>query len=163
GVGVAKVHQQSIAQKLRGVSFVTLNDFSTSSLIGSDYAPIVFRVELAGELRRVHQIAEHHLELSTFSFGYTSCWYGDFLSRWSLFKTRLRLGPVVLAVLSLDVFGFTGPSESSLICLYRRFMDIQEFIFQIVKVVVIEVEASLESTIRHTSLAFQEGDDLFEN
>jgi hypothetical protein len=42
-------------------------------------------------------------------------------------------------------------------------MHIEEFILQIVEVVVIKIEASLEGTIRYPSLAFQEVDDLGEN
>jgi hypothetical protein len=42
-------------------------------------------------------------------------------------------------------------------------MHVKEFILQVIEVVVIEVKASLESTIRHTSLAFEEGDDLVED
>src|SRR5262249_3504724 len=44
-VGIPKVHQQSIAKKLRNVSIKTLDDFRTSSLIRTDHIPILFRVE----------------------------------------------------------------------------------------------------------------------
>jgi hypothetical protein len=50
---------------------------------------------------------------------------------------------------------------STLVILYR--VNVKEFILQIVEVVVIKVEASFQRTIRHTSLAFQEGEDLFED
>jgi hypothetical protein len=39
----------------------------------------------------------------------------------------------------------------------------QDFVFQVVEVVVIEVKASLEGTIGYSSLAFEEIDDLGKN
>jgi hypothetical protein len=42
-------------------------------------------------------------------------------------------------------------------------MHIEEFILQVVEVVVIEVEASFQRTIGYPSLAFELGDDLVEN
>jgi hypothetical protein len=42
-------------------------------------------------------------------------------------------------------------------------MSEKQLVLQIVEVVVIEVEASFQRTIGYPSLAFEEGDDLFEN
>jgi hypothetical protein len=42
-------------------------------------------------------------------------------------------------------------------------MHVEEFILQVVEVVVIEVKSSLEGTIRYPSLAFEEVNDLGEN
>jgi hypothetical protein len=42
-------------------------------------------------------------------------------------------------------------------------MHVKEFILQIVEVVVIEVKASFQRTIRYPSLAFQQVDNLGEN
>src|SRR5262249_27598691 len=70
---------------------------------------------------------------------------------------------VGLASRSFEVFGCTRPCESSLICLYLRFMDIEEFPFQVFQVRIIQVKASLEGTIGHPSLAFEERDNLFQD
>src|SRR5262245_21001797 len=67
GMGIPKVHQQSIAQELSGVSFIALDDFSTSSLIGTDDFSILFGVELGGEFRGIDQVDEHDGELTAFS------------------------------------------------------------------------------------------------
>src|SRR5215467_1472307 len=66
GVGIAKIDEESIAQKLRNVSFVALDNFGTNSLICTYHVTPVFRVELAGELCRVHQITEHYGQLPSF-------------------------------------------------------------------------------------------------
>src|SRR5215467_5241147 len=68
-LGIPKVHQQSIAQKLRNVSVKTLDDFRTSGLIGTYHVSVHFWVELGGEFRGVHQITEHHRELPSFRVG----------------------------------------------------------------------------------------------
>jgi len=44
GDRVAKIHQETITQELGNVSVKTLDDFSTSSLIGTDRVPLLFWV-----------------------------------------------------------------------------------------------------------------------
>jgi hypothetical protein len=66
GLGIPKIHQESIAQELSDVPVIALDNFSTHPLIRPYHVPPVFRVELRGELRRVHQVAEHHGELAPF-------------------------------------------------------------------------------------------------
>src|SRR5262249_17114612 len=131
-------------------------------LISPHHLTQFFRVKLAGDGSRIHQVTEEDSELAAFGF----CWYRDFLRSWSLFHNRLRRSLVGLAGCFLEVFGYTRPRESSFICLYLRFMDIQEFIFQIVEVVVIEVKASFQRTVGDTSLTFEQfeclGEDFIE-
>src|SRR5215831_4809483 len=90
-------------------------------------------------------------------------WYRDVLSSWNLFHNRLRLSLIGAAGRSLEVFGGTRPREASLICLYLRFMDIEEFPFQVFQVGIIQVKASLEGTIGHPSLVFEERNNLLED
>src|SRR5215510_1952480 len=143
---------------------IAANHLSTGALISTDDFPVLFWIELGGELGRIDQVAEHHRELPTFCFGCTRFyWYRDVLRSWNLCNNRLRLSLVGSAGCSLEVFGGTRPRESSLICLYLRFMDIQDFILQVVEIIVIEVKAALEGTIGYTSLTFQESNELFEN
>ena len=59
----------------------------------------------------------------------------------------------------LDSFRCASPHETPTFVIDHR-VNVENFIFQVVEVVVIEVEASFESTIGHSSLPFQECDDL---
>jgi hypothetical protein len=56
----------------------------------------------------------------------------------------------------------TSPDETPPIVI-SHWVHVEEFILQIVEVVVIKVKSSFESTIGYTSLALQELDDLGEN
>jgi hypothetical protein len=62
----------------------------------------------------------------------------------------------------LDSFRCASPHETSTFVIDHR-VNVENFIFQVFEVVVIEVEASFESTIGHSSLPFQECDDLVED
>ena len=50
GLRIAKIDEETITQELGNVSLKTLDDFSTRRLIGSDHVPVLFWVELAGQL-----------------------------------------------------------------------------------------------------------------
>jgi hypothetical protein len=63
---IAKIDQEPISKELGDVSLIALDDLGTGSLIGTDHVPILFRVELAGEYGRVHQITKQHGELAAF-------------------------------------------------------------------------------------------------
>src|SRR5215470_11263276 len=71
GLGIAKIHQETITQELSNVSVKTLDDFRTRRLIRTDDFSIIFRVELRRQLGGIDQITEHHGELAAFRFGYT--------------------------------------------------------------------------------------------
>jgi hypothetical protein len=66
GRGIAKIHQQPIAEVLGNMTFVVLDDLGCGLLVGAHHGTQVFRVELAGELRGAHQVAEQHRELPPF-------------------------------------------------------------------------------------------------
>jgi hypothetical protein len=66
GRGVAKIDQQPIAEVLGNMPLVACNDLSRGLLVGAHHRAQVFGVELAGELRRTHQITEQHRELPPF-------------------------------------------------------------------------------------------------
>ena len=153
-LGIAKIHQETITQELGNVSVKTLDDFSTRRLIGSDHVPVLFGVELAGESRRIHQITKHHRELPSFRVGGRCSrtgfnqWGGLFMSsRLWCWLSRLR-GQC------LSACRVTSPDES-LPFVISHWMHVEEFILQVFEIVVIEVKASLEGTIGHTSLALQ--------
>ena len=62
----------------------------------------------------------------------------------------------------VGTFDVTSPDESPPFVV-SYWMHVEEFILQIVEVVVIKVEASFQRTIGHPSLAFEEVDDLRKN
>ena len=65
-LGIAKVDQQAIAQVLRHVAVEGLDRRHRGLLVGAHHGPVVFRIKLLREARRVDQIAEHHRELAAF-------------------------------------------------------------------------------------------------
>ena len=66
GRGVAKIDQQPIAEVLGDMARVGLDNLGRGFLVGADHGAPVFRVELAGELRRAHQVTEQHRQLPPF-------------------------------------------------------------------------------------------------
>ena len=64
-LGIAKVHQQAVAQILRDIPIKALDHRRTSLLIGPHHVAPVFRVELPGQAGRVHQVTKQHGELPT--------------------------------------------------------------------------------------------------
>jgi hypothetical protein len=66
---IAKIDQETISQELSGVTFIACDDLRTDCLVGSYDVPIVFWIKEAGELGRLHQVAEHDCELTAFRFG----------------------------------------------------------------------------------------------
>jgi hypothetical protein len=70
---ITKVHQKSIPKELGDMPIVSLDDFRTSRLIGTDNFPILFGIELGGQFRGVHEVTEHHRKLSPFGFWYVWC------------------------------------------------------------------------------------------
>ena len=91
GLGIAKVHQESIPKQLGDMSIKALDDFGTGCLIRTDHVPIVFGVELRGECGGVDQVTEHHGELAAFGVrgvraaGAGACWVG-----WACLGIRRR-------------------------------------------------------------------------
>ena len=77
GLGIAEVDQQAIAEILGDIPVIAGDHLGAGLLIGPhDLAP-VFRVELAGEHGRVHQIAEQHGELAAFGLWYVRLMLSD--------------------------------------------------------------------------------------
>jgi hypothetical protein len=64
--GMAKIDQQAIAQVLRHIAVKTLNHLGAGLMIGAHDVPQVFRVQVARQPGRVHQVAEQHREGAAF-------------------------------------------------------------------------------------------------
>ena len=89
-LGIAQVHQQTIPEILRDRAVKALNDCGGGFLIGADYLTQIFRIELAGEERRVHQVTEHHCELAPLGV-WGATFKLDGFCLWRLVYLRRRL------------------------------------------------------------------------
>ena len=66
GVGITEVHEEPVTEELRDIAIVALDHVGTHPLILAHHMTPVFRIELAGEHGRVHQVTEQHGELAAF-------------------------------------------------------------------------------------------------
>jgi hypothetical protein len=89
GVGIAEIHQETIAQVLGNIAIVALDDFSTGRLIGTHHIPVLFGIESAGECGGIDQVAEHDGELAAFGVrGLRGSWRHIRLWRRGLLRDR---------------------------------------------------------------------------
>jgi hypothetical protein len=65
-LGVAEVDQQAVTEVLGDMPLIAGDYLTTGVLIGPHHLAPVFRVELAGEGGRIHQVAKQHRELAAF-------------------------------------------------------------------------------------------------
>src|SRR5712692_5894054 len=68
GLGIAKIHQQPIADIAREISVKATDLVCACLLIGEDHLAQFFRIELFGERSGANQIAEHHRQLAALGF-----------------------------------------------------------------------------------------------
>src|SRR5882762_566005 len=145
------------------MSIVALDNVGTHSLICTHHVPVLFGVELGRESGRIDQITEHHRELPSFRVGRRWC----SRERCSL-RGALFLNCRLLWCLNrwrgefLYACRFARPDETSIIFIDHRMCE-KQLVLQVVEVVVIEVEASFQRTIRHTPLTFEQFEDLVED
>src|SRR5688572_9990376 len=69
----SEINFNPVAAVLRDVALEALDDCSTGTLKRLHHRPEVLRVEARCKPGRVHQIAEHHRDLATFSGGTLDC------------------------------------------------------------------------------------------
>jgi hypothetical protein len=159
GLGIAEVYQQPIPKELGDVPIVVLDDFRTSSLIGTDHVPVFFGVELGGECRGVHEIAEHDSELATFGVGRHG---RGAQRRWVLFVpySLVRRGrgggdrrrsPV------------PGPHQHASVLVDREVVDLDQFLFEGVQGLVIQVKLEPQRPIGDPATLGEEVLDLIEH
>jgi hypothetical protein len=147
-------HAASIAW-FYALSAAKMRDLGTHLLIGTHHVTPVFRVELAGESRGVHEVTEHHGELPSFSL-------------WSL-RRLLCLGSRRLCCLNRKrgcgrcFRSVPRPHEDSGIFISCELLCLNDLCFECFKILVIQAEPYLEGWIRYSSLSFQEGDNLCED
>jgi hypothetical protein len=57
----------------------------------------------------------------------------------------------------------TSPDQNSPILVSGYALGVNQFFFEDIQILIIQLETHLERSIGHTSLAFQKGNDLFED
>src|SRR5262249_35365993 len=65
-LGIAEIDEQTVTEQLGDMSIKALNDFRASTLVRKDDFSILFGIELGGEFGGIHEVAEHHRELTAF-------------------------------------------------------------------------------------------------
>jgi hypothetical protein len=139
-----------------------LENLGTHLLIGTHHVTPVFGVELAGQFGGVHEITEHHGELTAFSVRRRCSRERFNLSGWLCLHNRLWWWLSRLRGNCLCACRVASPHETSSFVI-DDWVNIEDFFLQVLDIVVIDVKASLECPIRYTSLAFEQVNDLGEN
>ena len=89
--GIAKVHQQPIAQILRNMALKALDDRGTGGLVHPHHVPQVFRIQLRRERCRLHQVTEQHRELAALGVRRVeSSWWRGRVGQWHYGGGRRR-------------------------------------------------------------------------
>src|SRR5712691_7695637 len=142
------------------MSIKACDDLRTDFLVLTDDFSVLFRVELAGELRRSYKIAEHHGELPAFGFrwvmvGRWRCgsrvrflddrlwWCLDALSRWLRFRAVIA-----------------GPYQDAIMFIHCQLLRVDEFVLQGFNGLLAQGKLHLEGSIGHPSSLLQEVDNL---
>src|SRR5262249_54866110 len=140
-------------QELGDVPIIASNDLRTSGVIRTHHVSVLFRIELAGESRGVHQVTEHNSELSPFGFGGErgDC-CGLALRRKDVRRGRQRhwRGGGRCAWTS------PGPDEHSAVFIHRQLFRVDEVIFEVFQGLVIKLQPALEYPIGDTLLLLQQ-------
>src|SRR5215471_18140650 len=125
---------------------VALDNVGTHPLICTHYVTPVFWVELAGKTSGVHQITEHHRELTAFGFWRTRFGWRSFNRSSLVFSPDFLLS-------RLNDGGrrgracFTSPDQHSSVLLSGKLVDFNEFVFQRLKSLVVQVELDFKCSI----------------
>jgi hypothetical protein len=144
------------------VSVKACDDLGADPLICTYHFSVIFGIKLAGEFGGIEEVTKHDGELPSFRVGRRDSnarcdlrgWLFLYSRRWcSLSRRRGDF---------LSPCSFARPDETPIIFIDHRMCE-KQLVLQVVEIVVIEVKASLESTIRHTSLAFQQVKELGED
>ena len=140
GVGIAKVDEETITEQLGDMPIVALDDFGTHRLIRPHHVPVVFGVELAGELRRIHEVTEHHGELATFGFGRgRGDWCGLALRRRDIRRGRQRHWRGGGRCAGRP----TGPDEHSAVFIHRQLFGVDQVFLEVFQSVIIELRTAV--------------------
>ena len=149
--GVAEVDQEAIAEVLGDMPLKAGDHLGAGVLIGPHHLAQLFRVELARQARRVHQITEQHGELPAFGLRRRRCgWEGR--------SRRARGHPGWRAETALS-----RPHQHRAVLVHRELFDLNQLHLEVGQILVIEGELALEGAIGGPALALQDLDDAGEH
>src|SRR5262245_27564523 len=163
GARITEVDQQAIAQILGDVAVKALDHLGTRRLIRQDQVAQLFRIQLAGQRRRVDQIAEQHRELAALCCRFMLC------HTWS--RPRRRVGG---RALRLRWFGRCGgrcrwgacascPDQDFALFIHGQFFGVDQVIFEVFQQVVIKLQPPLEEPIGQALLPLEERENLLKD
>jgi len=156
-LGIAKVDQQAIAQVLRHVTVEGLHRHHRGPLVGAHYGPVVFRIKLLGERRRVDQIAEHHRQLAAFGLRRVQCGCErDTLDRVAWLGVRRRRGWGSARVWQRGRRSRTTPHQHSAALINGQPFGFDKFVLEGLKLVIVKAELHFEGPIGHAPFALQQ-------
>jgi hypothetical protein len=155
--GIAKIHQQPIAEILGDMAIKVLDDLRTGGVIGLDDLAQVFRVELSGKRRGVDQVTEEHRELTALSLhGLGWGWrtilpYG--LGVWH----RLRCPGALWRRVQR-----TAPHQDAACLVLGQALGVNEFRLEVVEIGIIQGKPTLQGRIGDAALLAQDLQNLGE-
>ena len=136
--GVAEVDQQAIAEILGDMPLKAGDHLGAGVLIGPHHLAQVFRIELTGKSRGVHQVTEQHGELAAFRLWRSgSGWRGG------------RHECVVMQERGQRTV--TRPDEDAPLFIHREPLAVDELILERLQGDRIELELELEGAIRQAA------------
>src|SRR5262249_25454440 len=155
---IAKVDQQPIPQVLGNMPLIAGDDLRTGPLVRPHHVPQVFRIELAGQARRLHQVTKQHRELAPFGVW----WGGGNRWRWGLLGDRLRCGRR-RGRWRGSRGHLTGPDPDPAGVIHGQPARLHEVFLPILDIVVIQAKLPLERPIRRPALPLEKRNDLSEH
>ena len=66
GLGIPKIHEETIAEELGDVPVIAVNHLGTGGLVRMHHITIVFRIELRCQYSGVGEVDKHHGQLTAF-------------------------------------------------------------------------------------------------
>jgi hypothetical protein len=142
--GIAEVDQQAIAEILRDVALEALDDLGTGLLIGAHPLAVVFRVELAGEHGRVHEVAEQHRKLAAFRVRRRKFVWCQAATDGLVFLCTNLLRRCDRCYCRCHV---AGPDQDLSLLIYRELLGIDQVVLERFQNVVIEMQSEFEDAI----------------
>jgi len=137
------------------MSIKACDDLRTDPLIGTYYVPVLFGVELAGQCRGTDEVTEQHSELTAFSVRGLPRGWGCHLRRLVFLSCyllrRLRGGR------NRRRTRFSGPHQHSALVVDRKVVDLNQFLFEGFKRLLIEMKLEREGAVRHAPATLEHG------
>ena len=132
---------------------IASNHLRAGSLIRTDYVPVLFGVELAGECGGIDEVAEHHRQLPSFRVG-RRCSRAGF-NQWGMLfmSSRLWCWLSRLKGKCLSACLVTNPDEPPPVII-SHWMHVEEFCFEGFEILVIEAKPYLEGWVGNSPLPF---------